>query len=90
MNPMEDAAQGAAIGTVKGFFKSISDWWHERHCKQCLREMLMDPRFEFRTMQRLADRIGMDNEKTRRLLVAIGARPSATNADLWTLKPPPS
>ena len=91
MNPVEDAVQGAAQGTVRGMFKAFSDWWHAGKCKKRLKKMLKDPRFEFgRTIQRLADGIGADQQTTRRWLVDIGARPSETNADLWTLKRPPS
>jgi hypothetical protein len=66
--------------SVKGLtidvYKVAVDWLHARKCKQRLGSMLRDPRFEFgRTIQKLAEGIGADQETTRRWLVDIGAGP---------------
>ena len=83
-------AEGAARGSVLAVCKSIGDWLHNRKRKERLRAMLKDVQFEFgRTIGQLAAGIGADHETTRRLLIDVGARPSETNADLWTLKAPP-
>jgi hypothetical protein len=87
MNVVEDVA----LGCVSAVIKSFGDWRLKAKRKQRLRDMLTDPRFGFgRTIGRLAAGIGADVETTQGLLVEIGARPSETNADLWTLRPAPT
>ena len=55
--------------------------------KQILREMLEDPRYEWRSLARLARASGTSEEKTRELLISIGARASAGRGEeLWALR----
>lgn len=63
----------------------------DRKRRKRLREMLSDPRFEFRDLATLRNAIGADEDTTKRLLFEIGARPSevANSGHMWTLKPPP-
>jgi hypothetical protein len=55
--------------------------------KQILRDMLEDPRYEWRSLTRLARASGTSEEKTRELLISIGARASAGRGEeLWGLR----
>jgi hypothetical protein len=86
-DPISSAVRGFVLA-VAGLFK---DKQHDDRRKERLRAMLEDARFEFgRTIAQLAAGIGASHKVTRRLLVNIGARPSETNRNLWTLKSPPA
>ena len=86
-----DVVQGFVQGLVKSGRDWFRDWRHDEACKKRLKDMLSNPRFGFgRRIEQLEAGIGADRETTKRLLLAIGARPSETDPDLWTLEPPPS
>ena len=54
--------------------------------KQILRDTLQDPRYEWRSIGTLARSIGASEEKTRELLVSIGARASTgSGPEVWGL-----
>jgi hypothetical protein len=54
--------------------------------KRILRSMLKDPTFEWRKLDTLARAIGAPEEKTRELLIDIGARAATSSgAELWAL-----
>lgn len=80
---------------MRGFILAIAqivwDWLHDGRRKARLKTMLTDSRFRFgRTITQLTAGIGADLETTKRLLLTIGARPSETNADIWTMKSAPT
>jgi hypothetical protein len=58
----------------------------KRNQKERLKNMLSDNRYSWRSLEQLANGIGADYQLTKNLLVEIGARPSETDASLWTLK----
>ena len=66
-------------------WKLLREWNQKRK----LREMLRDPRSArgVRSIGQLEKGIGADRSTTERLLLAVGARTSAT-AEEWTLTPP--
>jgi hypothetical protein len=54
--------------------------------KRLLRDMLTDETFEWRSIGTLARSVGTSEDKTRELLVSIGARASATpGEEMWGL-----
>ena len=91
---MWDPISSAVSGAVKGFVTAVAsifkDNRHDDKRMQRLKAMLSNPRYEFRTLPQLSASIGADDPTTKRLLLEIGARPSETDADLWTLKPSPT
>jgi hypothetical protein len=55
--------------------------------KQILREMLEDPRYQWRSLATLARTIGTSEKKTKDLLISIGARASTGRGEeLWGLR----
>lgn len=90
-----DYVQGTIGQFIDALFKhgpaGVAKWWHSRRQQRKLREMLADSRFPkgFRSTKQLMDGIGADEETTKRLLLAIGARKSETT-DEWTMNPPPA
>lgn len=74
----------------KGFFDSIisklSQILSNRRLKKHLKAMLNNKRFPkgYRSIRQLQEGIGKDEETTKELLIAIGARKSE-NSDEWTL-----
>ena len=91
LDPISSAVSGFVRGVVSSVASLFKDRKHDDTRKARLRAMLGDPRFKFgRNLPQLAAGIGADPETTKRLLLEIGARPSETDADLWTLKSPPS
>ena len=90
-DPISSAVSGFVRGVVSSVASLFKDKKQDETRKKNLRSMLGDPRFKFgRTMPQLSARIRADEETTVRLLLEIGARPSETDPDLWTLKPPPA
>jgi hypothetical protein len=54
--------------------------------KRILRDMLADPRYEWRSIATLARAAGTSEERARELLVSIGARASTgSGRELWGL-----
>jgi hypothetical protein len=53
--------------------------------KNLLRQMLRDPRFDWRSLETLSHVIGADEETTKALLIQIGARASEDGKGVWGL-----
>ena len=54
--------------------------------KDLLRSMLEDPAYKWRSLETLARSVGASDDKTRELLISIGARAStAGGAEVWGL-----
>jgi hypothetical protein len=53
--------------------------------KKLLRDMLRDPRFDWRNLDTLSHVIGADEETTKALLIQIGARASEDGKGVWGL-----
>ena len=80
--------EGAAPGAVTGIVKSFTDWLHDERCKRRLKRILRDPRHRFGSISHLSANSGSSPERTRQLLIAIGARPAETDLNIWTLRQP--
>ena len=80
--------ESATTGAVTAIIRSLADWLDEARCKRRLRNTLRDQRYRFATMAHLAASSGASPDKARRLLLAIGARPSETDLNIWTLRAP--
>lgn len=80
---------GALILPISNFlvhyYQSARTRKLERVRKALLNQMLSDPRFRWRKIETLSRVIGADEEETKLLLIAIGARGSEANDDLWGL-----
>ena len=81
---VESTTAGAATAIVRSF----ADRLHDERCKWRLKKMLRDPRYRFATIAHLSANSGASPDKIRRLLLAVGARPSETDLNIWTLRPP--
>ena len=67
--------------------KGVPGLRRDQKRKQILRDMLEDPRYQWRSLARLARASGTSEEKTRELLVSIGARASGGRGEeLWGLR----
>jgi hypothetical protein len=87
MSDLENIAKGSIEGTWHAIFAILSNWNNERKQTKHLRKMLSDSRFPFgRNLDQLSAPLGGDQDLARRSLLAMGARPSETNPNLWTLK----
>lgn len=53
--------------------------------KALLQQMLEVKKLHWRTLHTMANVVGLPDERTRELLLEIGARGSENNADLWGL-----
>jgi hypothetical protein len=53
--------------------------------KNLLREMLRDPRFDWRSLETLSHVIGADEATTKKLLIQVGARASEDGKGVWGL-----
>jgi len=53
--------------------------------RQLLRNLLNDPRFNWRELKTLTNVIGADDETTKTLLIEVGARGSEDGQHLWGL-----
>jgi len=54
--------------------------------KDLLKSMLEDPAYKWRSLETLARSVGASDEKTRELLISIGARAStAEGPEMWGL-----
>jgi hypothetical protein len=80
--------EGAAPGAVTGIVKSLTDWFQDERSKRRLKKILRDPRYRFGSIAHLSANSGASPERTRQLLMAIGARPAETDLNIWTLRPP--
>jgi hypothetical protein len=82
---MVESATGGAVAAV---VKSFADWLDDERCKRRLKRTLQDRRYRFATLTHLSSSSCANPEKIRRLLLAIGARPSETDSSIWTLRAP--
>ena len=80
--------ESATCGTVTTMVRACADWVQDVRSKRRLKRTLQDRRYRFATLQHLAASSGASPDKTRRLLRAIGARPSETDINIWTLRSP--
>jgi hypothetical protein len=80
--------ESAASGAVGALFKSFADWLEDERCKRRLKRTLRDRRYRFATLTHLASYSRASPDKIRRLLLAIGARPSESDSGIWTLRAP--
>lgn len=79
----------ALASIIDNLVRLITDrgWRRDRRQKQILRELLSDPRFEWRSIDTLARAIGAPDDRTRELLVMIGARASTgSGREVWALR----
>jgi hypothetical protein len=61
------------------------DWFAgkpDRTRRRQLRSMLLDRRFSLRSLDQLSERVGLDKDATRKLLVDIDARPDERNPEM--------
>jgi citrate lyase beta subunit len=58
----------------------------EKPAKDLLIEMLNHKDYEWRKLETLMHVVGADEEKTKRLLLEVGARASEDGQSLWALK----
>jgi len=80
--------ESATYGTVTAIVRASTDWLLDLRSKRRLNRTLQDRRHRFATLQQLSASSGATPDKTRRLLQAIGARPSETDLNIWTLRSP--
>ncbi|HET6927418.1 MAG TPA: hypothetical protein VFI48_11275 [Hyphomicrobiaceae bacterium] len=80
--------ESATGGAVTAIVRSFAEWFDDTRCKRRLRSILRDRRYRFATIAHLAASSGASPDKARRLLRAIGARPSETDLNIWTLRAP--
>ena len=84
---------GAVIGSLATVAVQILQFYLAERAKEradqprkrLLLEMLDDSKFEWRRLDTLMHIIGADEETTKRLLLAVGARASEDGQDLWAL-----
>ena len=81
---VEDARPGAVAAIARAF----TDWLYDERCKWRLKRMLRDRRHRFQTIAYLSAHSGGRPDRTRQMLLAIGARHSESDMDIWTLRSP--
>lgn len=85
------AAAGVAAGAIITTLGQIGvaayhEWRAYRRNKdrrKLLRQMLDDPRHDWRSLDKLRHVIGCDADTTKQLLLEIGARASESGTDMW-------
>ena len=80
--------ESATCGSVTAIVKACADWLQDVRSKRRLKRTLQDRRYRFATLQHLSASSGASPDRTRHLLRAIGARPSETDLNIWTLRSP--
>lgn len=65
--------------------KDVPGWRRNRRRADRLRELLSDPRYEWRSIDTLAKGVGLTPEQTRDMLISIGAQRSTGSAEVWRL-----
>ena len=79
----EGLGQGFATIVVAGW----RDWFAgkpDRNRRRQLRKMLLDRRFScLRSLDQLSERVALDRDATRKLLIEIDARPDERNPEMW-------
>jgi hypothetical protein len=81
------------VSAIAGLFqalleaaKGLPGLRRDQKRKAVLRSMLEDPAYNWRSLATLARSIGVSDDKTRELLVSIGARASTTGqGEVWGL-----
>ncbi len=84
---------GAIVGSVITLCGNFALEWFKGKAqrkidcsrKKMLKEMLQDEAFQWRTLSTLATVIGCNEEQTKNLLIAIGARGSEKDDGKWGL-----
>lgn len=84
---------GAVIGSVATVAASVASQCfqareaarREKPRKDLLREMLNNPKYQWRELGTLMHVIGADEETTKRLLLELGARASEDGKPVWSL-----
>ena len=92
------AAIIGVIGLLVGSIVSEARHWRkdraalrlENRQKELLRSLLAESGHEFRKLSTLMHTIGADEDTTKRLLIAIGARASTDGQPLWKMAAGPS
>jgi hypothetical protein len=79
------------IGTLLLALSVGLEEWYRRYqfrkrLKEILREHLSDPRWTWRSFEGLQRAIKEDADRTKELLLEIGARPSEQDKDVWKLQ----
>ncbi len=85
---------GAVIGSLATIAANVvnhcltekSESKKEQPAKELLTEMLNHKDYKWRRLETLMHVIGADEEKTKRLLLEVGARASEDGQSLWALK----
>lgn len=87
---MDDIISGVIHGAVTGFYVSVADFLGQRKDKKLktriLKSRLENHGYKWRTLTQLARAIRQTPETTTDLLLEMGARRSAGEKDVWTLK----
>ncbi|CUH45253.1 hypothetical protein [Ruegeria atlantica] len=80
MSEVLAAIFGGVIGGILGpiIFEEYRSWKHQKDWKEprkeLLKSMLLDPKFKFKSIERLSRTIGCTEDDTRSLLIELGAR----------------
>jgi hypothetical protein len=75
------------LGKLFGSVKELPGLRRDQKRKATLRDLLEDPKFRWRRIGTLARAVGASEERTRDLLVSIGARASvAGGEEVWGLR----
>ncbi len=85
---------GAVVGSIATMAGNILMHWlkerseskKEKPARELLTEMLKHNDYTWRNLDTLMHVIGADKEKTKRLLLEVGARASEDGQDKWALK----
>jgi hypothetical protein len=92
-----DSGWAAIVGSIVGGLGSFGATWLSAYlsrkrpdpadeaAKRLLKEMLEAPAWQWRKFRSLSNVVGLSEERTRQLLLEIGARGSETNPELWGL-----
>ena len=78
----EEIVKGATLGLIAALRDTYNRFWMKRR----LRKMLRAHKFKWRTIKELSAAIGQIDDKTKKLLVEINARPQAGNSEMWGLE----
>jgi hypothetical protein len=77
---------GALVDLAGKLLQGVPGARRDQKRKALLRDMLAEETYEWRTIGTLARSIGASEEKTRELLISIGARASAgPGEEMWGL-----
>ena len=75
------------LGKLFGSVKELPGLRRDQKRKATLRDLLEDPKFRWRGIGTLARAVGASEDRTRDLLISIGARASvAEGEEVWGLR----